>query len=139
MEFVDSDGNIIVPKSVRPIIELKETILGGKKGARRQFRQGTLHIREFDTHYAVHVDKVDPLKSPLAHLIVDAPEYIVGAAAAALVAKQAGVTVYNRRRIEGRSKRDAAIEAAVAGYIAGSSAGRLAHDATNKFKKSRVK
>jgi hypothetical protein len=139
VEFVDSDGNIIVPKAVRPIIELKETILGGKKGAKRQFRNGTLHIREYETYYAVHVDKVDPLKSPLAHLIVDAPEYIVGTAAAALVARQMGIAVYNKRRSEGMPKRDAAIEAAVAGYVAGSSAGRLAHDAANKFKKSRVK
>jgi hypothetical protein len=139
VEFVDGDGNIIVPKSVRPIIELRETVLGGKKGARRQFRHGTLHIREYDTHYAVHLDRVDPLKSPLAHLVLDAPEYIVGAAAAAFVAKRMGAAVYDKRRAEGRPKRDAAIEAVVAGYIAGSSAGRLAHDAAHEFKKSRVK
>jgi hypothetical protein len=139
VEFVDSDGNIIVPKSVRPIIDLKETVLGGKRGARKQYRQGTLHIREYDTHYTVHVDRVDPLKSPLGHLILDAPEYIVGAAAAALVARRMGGAVYSKRRGEGTPKRDAAIEAAVAGYIAGSTAGRLAHDAANRFKKSRVK
>ena len=139
MEFVDCDGNIVVPKSVRPIIELKETALGGKKGAKRQFRYGRLHIREYDAHYTVHMDRVDPLKNPLGHLLVDAPEYLAGAAAAALVARHVGTAVYEMRKSEGRSRKDAAIDAAVAGYVAGSSAGRLVHDAANSLKKKRGK
>ena len=78
MEFIDGDGNIIVPKAVRPIIDIKETPLGSKKGAIRQYRYGVLHIREYDTHYSVHMDTVDPSSNPLGHLLVDAPEYLAG-------------------------------------------------------------
>ncbi len=137
MEFVDGDGNIVVPKSVRPIIELKETPFGGKKGARKQFRYGNLHIRDYDTHYTVHVDRIDPRSNPLGHLLVDAPEYLAGAAAAALVARRVGTAVYHRRKIQGMSGRAAAVDAAVAGCLAGSAAGRLLYDATNALKRKR--
>ncbi|MGI0029260.1 MAG: hypothetical protein ACREAQ_06060 [Nitrososphaera sp.] len=137
MDFIDGDGNIVVPKSVRPIIELKETGLGGRKGAMRQFRHGRLHIRDYETHYTVHMDRIDPLRNPFGHLLVDAPEYLAGAAAAAIVAKRVGTAVYRRSRQEGRSSREAAIKAAVAGYVAGSSAGRLVYDAANSLKNKR--
>jgi hypothetical protein len=137
VEFIDGDGSIIVPKSVRPIIDLKETALGDKKGAKKQYRYGNLHIREYDDHYTVHMDRVDPLKNPLWHLLVDAPEYLAGAAAAVIVGRRVGSAAYSRRKQEGKSGRDAAIEAALAGYIAGSSAGRLLYDATNNLKKRR--
>ena len=135
MEFVDGDGNIIVPKSVRPIIDLNETAFGSKKGAKKQYRYGNLHIREYEEHYSVHMDRVDPAQNPLGHLLVDAPEYVAGAAAAILVGRKVGVTVYNKRKQEGRSGKDAAIDAVIAGYFAGSSAGRLAFDAANSIKK----
>jgi hypothetical protein len=137
VEFIDGDGSIIVPKSVRPIIELKQTFAGSKKGAKRQYRYGNLHIRDYDTHYTVHMDRVDPLKNPLGHLLVDAPEYLAGAAAAVLVGRKVGTVVYNSRKKAGKSSRDAAIDAVVAGYVAGSSAGKLAFDATNGLKKRR--
>lgn len=139
MDFIDGDGNIVVPKSVRPIIELKETVLGGKKGARRQFRYGNLHIRDYDTHYTLHMDRINPLSNPLGHLLVDAPEYLAGAAAAAIVGRRVGKAVYLNGRREAKSVRDAAIDAALAGYIAGSSAGRLAYHAANSLKKRRGK
>lgn len=135
VEFIDDDGNIVVPKSVRPIIELKETVIGGKKGARRQYRYGNLHIRDYDSHYTVHMDRVDPLRNPLGHLVVDAPEYIAGAAAAAFAARRVGRAVYENGVKQGKTKKDAAIDAAVAGYVAGSAAARFAHDATNAWKK----
>ncbi|MGH9979504.1 MAG: hypothetical protein ACRD8Z_27250 [Nitrososphaeraceae archaeon] len=78
MRFVGDDGSIIVPKSVRPIIEYSPTALGSGCGALRQFRAGKLHIREYDSYYSVHSDKIDPLNDPLGHLIIDAPEYLVG-------------------------------------------------------------
>ena len=134
MEFVDGDGNIVVPKAVRPIIDLRETALGSKKGAKRQYRYGNLHIRDYETHYTVHMDKVDPLTNPLGHLIVDAPEYIAGAAAALIVGKRVGASVYDKRKKDGKSRRDAAIDAAIAGYIAGSSAGTFAFKAANSVK-----
>ena len=135
MEFVDIDGNIIVPKAVRPIVDLKETILGGKKGAKRQYRYGNLHIRDYDTHYTVHMDRVDPLKNPLGHLLVDAPEYLAGAAAAVIVGRRVVAAVYSRRKKEGKSIRDAVIDAAVAGYVAGSSAGNIIFNAASSIKK----
>jgi hypothetical protein len=134
VEFIDGDGNIVVPKAVRPILDLQETALGSKKGAKKQYRYGNLHIRDYDTHYTVHMDKVNPLTNPLGHLIVDAPEYLAGAAAALIVGKRVGASVYNRRKKEGKSTRDAAIDAALAGYIAGSSAGSLAFKAANSIK-----
>jgi hypothetical protein len=78
VQFIDDDGSIIVPKSVRPIIEYSPTALGEGCGALRQFRAGKLHIREYDSYYSVHSDKIDPLQDPLGHLIFDAPEYLVG-------------------------------------------------------------
>ena len=54
MHYIDGEGSIIVPKSVRPIIDYKETSLGNKKGAKREFRYGNLHIREYDDYYTIH-------------------------------------------------------------------------------------
>lgn len=137
MEFIDGDGNIIVPKAVRPIIDLKETALGGKKGSQKQYRYGKLHIRDYDTHYTVHMDRMDPLANPIGHLLVDAPEYLAGAAAALIVGRHVGIAVYNKRKKEGKNARDAAIDAALAGYIAGSSAGSLVFNAASSMKKRR--
>ena len=138
MEFIDGDGNIIVPKAVRPIIDdLKETPLGSKKGAMRQYRYGVLHIREYDTHYSVHTDTVDPSSNPLGHLLVDAPEYLTGATAAFIVGRRLGTTVYNMRKKEGKSTKDAVIDAAVAGYLGGSAAGNLVFKMTNSLKKKK--
>lgn len=133
VEFVDGDGNIVVPKAVRPIIGIEETVLGSKKGARKQYRYGNLHIRDYDSHYTVHMDKVDPRKNPLGHLLADAPEYIVGAAAAVIVGRQVASAVYKRRKKDGR--KDAAADAIIAGVLAGSSAGRLFHAAASAAKK----
>ena len=78
MKFVDEQGSIIVPKSVRPIIDYPEIVLGNRCGASRQFRLGKLHIREYDNYYSVHSDKISPINDPLGHIIADAPEYLVG-------------------------------------------------------------
>lgn len=78
MKFVDDDGSIIVPKSVRPIIEYPTTSLGNRCGALKQFRNGNLHIREYSNYYSVHSDCINPLHDPLGHLLIDAPEYLVG-------------------------------------------------------------
>ena len=78
MQFIDEEGNIIVPKDIRPIIGYNETYLGNRKGARRQFRYKNLHIREYRRYYTVHVDRVDPRKDPIGHLLIDAPEFLAG-------------------------------------------------------------
>jgi hypothetical protein len=125
VEFIDGDGNIIVPKAVRPIIDFKETPLGNKKGANKQYHWGSFHIRDYDTHYSVHMDTVDPLSNPLGYLLVDAPEYLAGATAAFIVGRRLGTTVYNICKKEGKSTKDAAIAAVLAGYVAGSAIDNL--------------
>jgi hypothetical protein len=137
VEFIDGDGNIIVPKAVRPIIDLKETPLGSKKGANKQYRYGNLHIRDYDTHYSVHTDTVDPLSNPLGRLLVDAPEYLAGAMAAFIVGRRLGATVYGMRKKQGKSTKDAPIDAVLAGYIAGSTAGNLVFNKVSSLKKKR--
>ena len=137
MEFIDGDGNIIVPKAVRPIIDFKETPLGNKKGANKQYHWGSFHIRDYDTHYSVHMDTVDPSSKALGHLLVDAPEYLAGATAAFIVGRRLGTTVYNICKKEGKSTKDAAIGAVLAGYIAGSAAGNLVFNMASSLKKKR--
>jgi hypothetical protein len=137
VEFIDGDGNIIIPKAVRPIIDLKETTLGSKKGAKRQYRYGNLHIRDYDNHYSVHVDRVNPVSDPLGHLLVDAPEYLAAATAALVVGRRLGTTVYNMRKKQGKSTKDAAIDAVLAGYIAGSSTGNFVFNMTELLKKKK--
>lgn len=134
MEFVDPDGNIVIPKAVRPVIGLQETALGSKRGALRQYRYGNLHIRDYDSHYTVHMDKVDPRRNPIGHLLVDAPEYLVGVAAAAIVGRHVSKLVYNRRRKDGKSPNEAATDAIVAGWVAGASAGKVAYSAVGAAK-----
>ena len=81
MEFIDGDGNIIMPRAVRPITDLKELLLAAKRGPTSRYRYGNLYIRDYETHYSVHMDTVDPLSNPLGHLLVDAPESLAGATA----------------------------------------------------------
>ena len=73
---------IEVPKELREFMPkgTEETILGKKNGAKRQFRYGNLHIREYEDKFLVHVDKIDPRKDPLGHLVYDAPEVLTGLA-----------------------------------------------------------
>jgi hypothetical protein len=97
VNYIDCDGGIIIPKSVRPIITYEQTFFGNKKGGNKQFRYGKLHIREYDEYYVVHMDKVDPRNDPLGHLLIDAPEYLIATVAGLKAAKQAGDTVYARK------------------------------------------
>ena len=88
VNFIDGDGNILIPKSVRPIVDLNTTILGEKKGCKKQYRYGNLHIREYDSHYSAHLDMVSPHVDPLGHLMVDAPGYLAGFLTIANMAKR---------------------------------------------------
>lgn len=135
MEFIDGDGSIVVPRAVRPIIDTGMTTLGSKKGAKRQYRYGNLHIRDYDTHYTVHMDKIDPRTNPLGHLVMDAPEYIIGAVAAALVGKHIGRTVYKKQKEKGKKSKEAAIDAIIAGGLAASAAGEFFVAAAGAAKK----
>ena len=73
---------IEVPKELREFMleEAKETFLGQKNGAKKQYRYGNLHIREYDDKFLVHIDKIDPRVNPIGHLVHDAPEVLIGIA-----------------------------------------------------------
>jgi hypothetical protein len=135
VQFIDEDGNIIVPKSVRSIIDLEETILGNKKGAQKQYRYGNLHIREYYNHYAIHTDKINPHKDPIGHLVADAPEYIAGAIAAVAIGKKVRDTIYKSHKIQANCNKVAAFDAMIRGCIAGAIASKVVYDATNHLKK----
>lgn len=79
-----SGDEIEVPKELREFMleDAEETFLGQKNGAKKQYRYGNLHIREYDDKFLVHNDKIDPRKDPLGHLVYDAPEVLVGLACA---------------------------------------------------------
>jgi hypothetical protein len=137
---MDGDGNIIMPRAVRPIIDLKDAPLGSKKGANKQNRYGNLYIRDYETHYSVHMDTVDPLSNPLGHLLVDKPESLAGATAALIVGRRLGTTVYIIcKKGEGNNTKDAAAigTAVLARYIAGSAAGNLVFNMASSLKKKR--
>ncbi len=80
---------IEIPIEVRQFMleGAEETVLGQKNGAKKQYRYGNLHIREYDDKYLVHMDRVDPRKDPLGHLVRDAPEILVGVASGIAAAK----------------------------------------------------
>lgn len=96
MDFIDDECNIIIPKSVRPIIDSRETNLGKKNGSKRQFRYNKLHIREYEDHYSVHMDKYNPEENPLGHLIFDAPEYMIGLIMGSYLGKRYGNLIYQK-------------------------------------------
>ena len=76
------EDEIEVPKELREFMpeDAKETILGQKNGAKKQYRYGNLHIREYNDKFLVHTDKVDPRVNPIGHLVRDAPEVLIGIA-----------------------------------------------------------
>lgn len=46
MSFVDNEGNILVPKAVRPVMDYEPTTLGEKKGSKKTIQTWKLaHTR----------------------------------------------------------------------------------------------
>ena len=88
---------IEVPKELREFMleEAEETFLGQKNGAKKQYRYGNLHIREYDDKFLVHNDRIDPRKDPIGHLIYDAPEVLIGLACAIFGGSQIAKKVMN--------------------------------------------
>ena len=84
-------SEIEVPKELREFMPsgAQETVLGHRNGAKKQYRYGNLHIREYDDKFLVHTDKFDPRKDIVGHLLHDAPEVLIGLACAALGGMQA--------------------------------------------------
>ncbi len=138
MRFVDDDGCIIVPKSVRPIIEYSPTALGSGCGALRQFRVGKLHIREYDSYYSVHSDKIDPLSDPIGHLIVDAPEYLVGMLSGLSIystLKERSINRSRKNRANSNSFSEIDVKDGSSPYLAGIFAAYTGYALTKSLKK----
>jgi hypothetical protein len=125
VHYIDGEGSIIVPKSVRSIIDYKRTSLGNKKGAKREFRCRNLHIREYDDYYTVHRDNIDRREDALGHLSADAPEYLAGTISAAFFEYKVGQEVYDRSKAIRKNQRTALYDAILAGCLAGSTAGEV--------------
>jgi hypothetical protein len=123
---------IEVPKEVRPFMleNAEETNLGQKNGSIRQFRYGNLHIREYEDKYLVHLDKVDPRKDPLGHLIRDAPEFLLCIASAYWGGKKVASEVYKLRK----NKPFAEIGASMAGMLASVVTGYMGYSLIKKLK-----
>ncbi len=120
---------IEIPKEIRTFMleDAEETSLGKKNGAKKQFRYGNLHIREYDDKFLVHMDKVDPRKNPLGHLVFDAPEVLVGLVSAAIT----GVKVFSNMNKNHNSKQKvithSLLTSLVAGYLGYSITKKLKH------------
>jgi hypothetical protein len=91
---------IEIPKEIRHFMldEAEETMLGQKNGAKKQYRYGNLHIREYDDRYLVHMDKVDPRQDPIGHLIHDAPEILIGIASGIIIGKRVTSSIYKLQK-----------------------------------------
>lgn len=140
MKYIDGEGNILIPKSVRPIIDYTETNLGSKKGAKKQYRYGTLHIREYENYYSVHMDRVDPRINPIGHLLKDAPEYIICGIMASTIGLKVGTAFYKKKK---REENDNQSKALPLGIITGILAGTTTYITTyylhNFIRKSKLK
>lgn len=123
---------IEIPKEIRPFMleQAEETILGQKNGAKKQYRYGNLHIREYDDKYLVHMDKVDPRESPLGHLMADAPEFLVGITGGLLVGKRVASEVYKLQN----NKPFAKTTSILAGLFASVAAGYASYSTIKKLK-----
>ncbi len=123
---------IEVPKEIRPFMleEAEETKLGKKNGANKQYRYGNLHIREYDDKYLLHMDKIDPRKDPLGHLISDAPEVLVGLATAIFGGKHIVSQIYKMQKDSKLAKGTSLL----GGLLASVTLGHIGYSLTKKIK-----
>ena len=110
---------IEVPKELREFMldGAEETHLGQKNGAIKQYRYGNLHIREYDDKFLVHTDRIDPRKDPMGHLIVDAPEVLVGIACAMFGGSYVAKNIFKNNNSNNGSIVSSLISSAFAGYL----------------------
>lgn len=118
---------IEVPKELREFMmdNARETFLGQKNGANKQFRYGNLHIREYDDKFLVHYDRVDPRKDPMGHLISDAPEVLVGLACAIFGGSLLGKSLFQNNLSKKTSLTSGIISSIISGYIGYSAAKKI--------------
>lgn len=110
---------IEVPKDARPIMldGAEETLLGDPMGAKKQYRYGNLHIREYEDKYVVHVDRADPRKDPLMHILLDAPELIFASAFGVYAGLKAGSRVYKATTSKSSAIIAGTLVSAASGYM----------------------
>lgn len=115
LAFMTRD-EIEVPKELREFMLecAEETRLGQKNGAKRQFRYGNLHIREYDDKFLVHTDKVDPRKDPIGHLVCDAPEILIGLTCSILGGSEIAKKFLNKSN---KSTKSILLSSIIAGYV----------------------
>lgn len=108
---------IEVPKELREFMleGAQETMLGQKNGAKKQFRYGNLHIREYDNKFLIHTDKIDPRKDPFGHLVYDAPEILIGIGCSILGGSKVAKLFQNNR--SKKSTIATITSSIIAGYI----------------------
>lgn len=123
---------IEVPKELRPFMleAAKETKLGHKNGANKQYRYGNLHVREYDDKYLVHMDKVDPFTDPLGHLVFDAQEILIGLASGTVGGAKVASYLYNKSK---KTNKDKQISAA-AGILSSLAIGYVGYKLAKKAK-----
>ena len=114
-----SGDEIVVPKELREFMlqGAEETSLGQKNGAKKQYRYGNLHIREYDDKFLVHTDKIDPRKDPLGHLLFDAPEVLVGLAFALFGGWQIGKLLLNNNKSKKSAISSGLLSSIITGYF----------------------
>ncbi|NOS62671.1 MAG: hypothetical protein HOO66_06510 [Nitrosarchaeum sp.] len=110
---------IEVPKELREFMldEAKETTLGQKNGAKRQFRYGNLHIREYNDKFLVHTDRIDPRKDPIGHLVYDAPEILIGLACSILGGSEIAKKFLNNNKSKKSTATATFLSSIIAGYV----------------------
>ena len=112
---------IEIPKELCPFMleKAEETSLGQKNGAKKQYRYGNLHIREYDDKFLVHMDKVDPRENPLEHLVLDSPEILIGLASAAIGGGKVASYIYKNQKNSIFVKQSSTISGLIASLIFG--------------------
>lgn len=68
--------NLVIPKTqLAPKPRLQKTPWGRGRGALCQYRDGrarhSLHVKEFEAHWVLHIDGWNPLRHVIRHLAVD--------------------------------------------------------------------
>ena len=123
---------IEIPIDLKRVVLMgaEETKLGDKKGALKQYRKGTIHIREYADKLTVHADKVDPRTDPLGHLIHDAQEVLIGLAGAAISGAAIGSYIYKIKK-NSPFRREQAI---IGGLATSLAAGYASYKVSKKIK-----
>ena len=123
---------IEIPLDLKRVVLMgaEETKLGDKKGALKQYRKGTIHIREYADKLTVHADKVAPRTDPLGHLIHDAQEVLIGLAGAAISGAAFGSYIYKIKK-NSPFRREQAI---IGGLATSLAAGYASYKVSKKLK-----